>query len=185
MSLPFLLAFNSEKCLFCKNVLIFQPGLSSYIASQLRNRSSGRKPARQQQSRELMEQTQESKSASILVIDDNLEMAEFIRLAIEDLGHTVIERHDGTSGLQAFRDAPNSIDLVLLDVAMPDINGIHILEEIRGLSPGVPVIFVSGFVQGKAEALALGANDVLPKPFSMRDLENAVKAALKASGKTG
>ncbi|MEQ8955346.1 MAG: response regulator [Gammaproteobacteria bacterium] len=119
-----------------------------------------------------------SSPRSILVIDDNQEMAEFIRLAIEELGHIVIERHTGKSGLQAFHDAANSIDLILLDIAIPDINGIHVLEEIRSVSADVPVILVSGFVQSKAEARALGANDVLAKPFNMQNLEDLIKKVL-------
>ena len=127
-----------------------------------------------------MENSSSNSHRSILVIDDNPEMAEVIRLTLEEMGHTVIERHDGGAGLQAFQDAPNSIDLILLDVAMGDMNGIDVLTGVRAVSDSVPVIFVSGYIQSKAEALSLGANGVLVKPFSMRDLEKAVKPLLKS-----
>lgn len=125
-----------------------------------------------------------SRQPRVLVIDDSNEIAEFVRLTLEDSGIEVIETYDGTSGFQLFRTESGTIDLILLDIAMSDINGLNVLADIRTISCSVPVILMSGYIQSISEALSLGANDVLGKPFSMSELEAKAKRWLK-NGKSG
>jgi two-component system chemotaxis response regulator CheY len=115
--------------------------------------------------------------ASILIIDDNASMRLFLRTILEASGHKVAEAEDGHAGLDFYRVRP--ADVILLDMVMPEKDGIETLRELLAEFPAAVVIAMSGVLSGSALdplliARVVGARDVLHKPFSIGDLQDAV-----------
>jgi two-component system nitrogen regulation response regulator NtrX len=116
-------------------------------------------------------------AAAVLVVDDEPTNRHALRLVLEDEGHRVIEARDGAEGLRAV--ATGDPDLVLLDIRMPGLDGIAVLEKLREARPDVPVIMISGHgtIATAVQALRLGAEDFLEKPLE-RDIVVKRVAAL-------
>jgi PAS domain S-box-containing protein len=113
---------------------------------------------------------------AVLVVDDDPDVRRFIVDSLDTLGFRVIEAEDGPSGLELFeRERP---DLLLLDFAMPGMNGAEVAERARRLRPGQRVLFASGYADTAAIEQAAGDAAVLRKPFRLTDLAAAVKGAL-------
>jgi two-component system KDP operon response regulator KdpE len=114
----------------------------------------------------------------ILVIDDEERFARALGISLEARGYEVVVAADGAKGLeQAARAHP---DLVVLDLGLPDLDGVHVLEALRGWSH-VPVVVLSARDEErvKVTALDLGADDYVTKPFGMDELLARVRAALR------
>ncbi|MFT7521226.1 MAG: two-component system OmpR family response regulator [Kiritimatiellia bacterium] len=116
--------------------------------------------------------------ATILVVDDDPNLREVVRYALAREGHTVHEASDGVMGLRVF--ASVNPDLIVLDVLMPELDGLAMCREVRTTSQ-VPIIFLStrGEEVDKVLGLDLGGDDYLPKPFSTRELVSRVHAVLR------
>jgi len=114
----------------------------------------------------------------ILVVDDEPRMIRFIRLNLEHDGFEVTEATDGLAALKQVRDTLP--DLVLLDVAMPELDGFETLRLLREIS-NVPVIMLTarGEEDDRVRGLELGADDYVTKPFSPRELVSRVKAVIR------
>jgi two-component system KDP operon response regulator KdpE len=114
----------------------------------------------------------------ILVVDDEPRMIRFIRLNLEHDGFEVVEATDGLAALNQVRDALP--DLVLLDVAMPELDGFETLRLLREIS-SIPVIMLTarGEEDDRVRGLELGADDYVTKPFSPRELVSRVRAVLR------
>jgi DNA-binding response OmpR family regulator len=113
----------------------------------------------------------------VLVIDDDADLREIIRRALEKAGHAVAEAPNGRAGLDTFRMQP--FDAVVTDLIMPEEDGISALLGIRALSETVRLIAISGGGLNRdagllAAALKLGANAVLEKPFETHELLAAI-----------
>ena len=118
--------------------------------------------------------------ARILTIDDDVNVRSNLVAYLEDSGFDVIEAENGRRGLEVF--AEKSPDLVLVDLRMPVMGGMEVLERLREDAPEVPVIVVSGVgvLEEAVEALSHGAWDYVTKPVTdMRVLEHAVNKALE------
>ena len=122
-----------------------------------------------------------SPSLKILVIEDE----ETVRIGLEDNltleGYEVVSCDNGRSGLETFSE--QSPDLVILDVMMPEMDGLEVCRHIRGLKPDVPIIMLTakcGEID-KVLGLEIGADDYLTKPFGMRELFARIKALLRRS----
>lgn len=117
-------------------------------------------------------------TARVLVIDDEAPIRRFLRVALEAEGHAVIEAGTAREGIAATaRDAPA---LVVLDLGLPDADGLSVLREIRGWSQ-VPVLILSVRADeaGKVEALDAGAQDYVVKPFSVKEFLARVRGLLR------
>ncbi len=119
--------------------------------------------------------------ARVLVIDDDEEHRTLVRHMLVGEGHQVDEALDGAEGLRLFGKSPP--DLVLTDINMPGLDGHEVITAIRVLHPEVPIIAVSGGgAIAKDELLvkasALGAVEIIMKPFEFTQLVGAVKRAL-------
>ena len=116
---------------------------------------------------------------TILVVDDEPHIVRFTAMNLEVEGFNVVTAGNGMEALQAL-DAGDVIDLVVLDVMMPELDGFETLRRIRAES-SVPVIFVTvrGDEADRVAGLDLGADDYLTKPFSPRELVSRIRALFR------
>ncbi len=120
--------------------------------------------------------------ARILVVDDEVDFAEMLSLRLKEVGEIVLSVHNGQDCLKTLEEKDN-IDVVILDIKMPGMDGIEVLKEIRKKFPIVEVIMLTG--HGSAETavkgLKLGAYDYLMKPADFTDLAAKLEGARKRS----
>ena len=121
---------------------------------------------------------------TILVIDDEPPIRKFLRVTLEANGYAVVEAQTGRAGLIAA--ASHAPDLVVLDLGLPDADGVDVARQLREWST-VPVIVVSarGREQDKVVALDAGADDYLTKPFGVAELLARVRVALRHAAVRG
>lgn len=114
----------------------------------------------------------------LLIVDDDPNICEMLRLYLESEGYQVKTANDGADGVNFFKIYEP--DLVLLDIMMPKKDGWQVCREIRELSPK-PVIMITakGEVFDKVLGLELGADDFIVKPFDMKELSARIKAVLR------
>ena len=115
----------------------------------------------------------------VLVVDDESAIRAVLRTSLQGLGFKVAEVARGELALDSLRIAP--ADCVLLDSNMPGIGGLETLRRIRAQAPRLPVLMltVRDAEDDKVQALELGADDYITKPFSMRELTARVRAAVR------
>jgi two-component system OmpR family response regulator len=116
--------------------------------------------------------------ARILVVDDDAHIRQVVRFALEKAGHDVTEAADGRVALDAFARSP--AELVVLDILMPEIDGLEVCRELRRSSE-VPILFLSSRDEelDRVLGLEMGADDYVVKPFSPRELVARVKGILR------
>ena len=116
--------------------------------------------------------------ADILVIEDDKTIQNFIRITLKTKGYRCDLADDGLTGISCFY--ANNPDLILLDLGLPDLDGMEVLDQIRQKSD-VPVIVVSarGMEQEKVGALDAGADDYITKPFNAGELLARIRGALR------
>jgi two-component system OmpR family response regulator len=114
----------------------------------------------------------------ILVVDDDPHLREVVRYALSRQGYTVREAADGAAALRMQAEQP--ADLVVLDIVMPELDGIETCRALRAKSR-VPIVFLSSRDEelDRVLGLELGADDYVTKPFSTRELVARVKAVLR------
>lgn len=119
-------------------------------------------------------------NSTILIVEDDLDIQQFLVDALESYGFQPISCATGTSALQTFET--NNIDLILLDVQLPDRNGFEICETIRKFS-NIPIIFVSCLQDGSdiIHGLELGGDDYVTKPFDLHQLIARIRSNLRRS----
>lgn len=117
-------------------------------------------------------------TARILVADDDPSLREVVRYTLDRAGFEVIEAQDGRVAVERF--AWHSFDLVLLDISMPELDGIEVCKTIRKKSQ-VPIVFLSSRAEelDKVLGLEMGGDDYITKPFSPRELVSRVRAVLR------
>ena len=115
---------------------------------------------------------------TVLVVDDEPPIRRFLRTSLAASGYRVIEAEDAAGGLRSL--VAEKPDLVILDLGLPDRSGIELICEIRRTST-VPILVLSARhdERSKVEALDLGADDYLSKPFGMDELMARLRAALR------
>ena len=120
----------------------------------------------------------------ILVIDDEAGVLKVTRSMLERLGYVVDGFTDATAALAAFTAAPQSSRLAITDFAMPQYDGVGMAQRLWEVSPAFPIILYSGYGSRLTpeEAMRLGFVQLLPKPFQLSALADAVKQALAKSG---
>ena len=120
---------------------------------------------------------------TILVVDDERNIIELVRLYLEQAGFTVAEARDGKQGLE--QHARLDPDLVVLDLMMPELDGMEVTREIRrrGETP-ILMLTARGEDIDRIIGLELGSDDYLPKPFNPRELVARVKAILRRTDPT-
>jgi two-component system, OmpR family, response regulator len=116
--------------------------------------------------------------ASILVVDDEAHIRDVVRYALERDGFSVVTAANGLDALAALREHP--IDLVVLDIVMPELDGLAVCQRLRA-ERALPIVFLSSRSEeiDRIHGLELGGDDYVAKPFSPRELSARVKAVLR------
>src|ERR1700745_3155504 len=119
-----------------------------------------------------------AKTFTVLVVDDEPPLRRFLRTSLAASGYRIVEAEDAAGGLRAL--TTEKPDLVILDLGLPDKSGLELIGEIRRTST-VPILVLSARhdERSKVEALDLGADDYLSKPFGMAELMARLRAALR------
>src|SRR5947199_9045184 len=121
------------------------------------------------------------KSARILLVDDEQSNQTLLSYPLRKDGYEVVRATDGREALDRF--AEQAFDLVVLDVMLPQLDGLEVCRRLRARS-AVPIIMLTAKSEeiDKVLGLELGADDYITKPFSMREFRSRVKAALRRAG---
>jgi two-component system response regulator (stage 0 sporulation protein F) len=117
----------------------------------------------------------------LLVVDDEPEVRHVLQEFLTDRGYEVIAAPNGPDALAVVKS--QKVDLVLLDVALPGMDGVEILRRIAELQPGLPVIMVTANADPgiTSKLLGMGAVDYIQKPFDLDYLDRAVRAQMAAA----
>jgi two-component system KDP operon response regulator KdpE len=117
-------------------------------------------------------------SPKVLVIDDEPPIRKLLRMGLSTQGYEILEAGNGKASLQLLAQKP---DLVILDLGLPDMQGLDLLRMIRARDEKVSIVVLSsrGDETGKVQALDLGADDYITKPFGMDELLARMRAALR------
>lgn len=122
--------------------------------------------------------SREDAVAHVLIADDDRSLREVVRFALERDGHRVTEARDGAEALAAWESG--GADLLVLDVVMPNVDGLAVCRQVRATST-VPIVFLSSRDEelDRILGLELGGDDYVTKPFSPRELATRVKVLLR------
>jgi DNA-binding response OmpR family regulator len=120
-----------------------------------------------------------TRSLRVLLIDDDPSLLESLRSALEDEGHKVVTASGGQSGIDAFRESQRAhrlFDIVITDLGMPYVDGRQVVASIRSMSPGTPIILLTGWGQHVANEneKAPQVDRLLGKPPRIRELRSAL-----------
>lgn len=118
-------------------------------------------------------------SGAILVVDDETNIRRTFARALEPLGREVLTAVNGEEALDRLRE--RELDVILVDLRMPGMDGLEALRRIRALQPGAAVVVISahGTIEEAVEAMKLGALDFVQKPCSPRELQDLVQRILR------
>jgi DNA-binding response OmpR family regulator len=118
----------------------------------------------------------------ILLIEDDPALAKLMKKALVASGYEVEHAEDGLAGLMRVDEAPKKPDLLVVDVMMPELDGLSLVRALKtqGATRRIPVIFVTAKADPKtiAEGISVGAKFYITKPFTIDDLLSKVKRAL-------
>src|ERR1700716_1730637 len=114
----------------------------------------------------------------VLVIDDKPPIGKLLRMGLSTQGYEILEAPNGKISLELLAQNP---DLVILDLGLPDMQGLELLRMMRARNEAVPIVVLSrrGDEAGKVQALDLGADDYITKPFGVDELLARMRAALR------
>jgi two-component system KDP operon response regulator KdpE len=114
----------------------------------------------------------------VLVVDDEPPIRKLLRLGLSTQGYDILDAPSGKVALELIAQKP---DLIILDLGLPDIDGLELLRRMRETNEGVPIVVLSsrGEEAAKVRALDLGADDYVTKPFGMDELLARIRAALR------
>ncbi len=117
---------------------------------------------------------------TILLVDDEDYIVDVGEMMLKGLGYTIITANCGESAVELFKEKGNQIDLVVLDLVMPDMSGEAVFNEIRQIKPDIKVLFASGhYIVDQTQALLqTGRSDFLQKPFNLRQLSSKIRLIL-------
>jgi two-component system, cell cycle sensor histidine kinase and response regulator CckA len=122
---------------------------------------------------------------TVLVADDDHGVRTLVRMLLQRAGYAVVQAASGREAYETMRERGHEVDVVLLDVMMPEMDGHEALPAMRSIDPGMPVVFFSGFDQTEvAEHLADADayTSFIPKPFEKEELLGEIDRALRSRG---
>ena len=116
----------------------------------------------------------------ILVVDDEDAIWDFVIEALQNLGYQVLLAGNGEEAIEIYKNNPNQIDLVFLDMVMPKLGGHSTFYELKAIDPKAKVLISSGYVSEDeiADLIEMGAKGFLPKPHKIKDLAVKIRKIL-------
>jgi PAS domain S-box-containing protein len=119
-------------------------------------------------------------SETILLVDDEPYIIDVAEMMLKGLGYTILSANSGLNAVDLFREKKESIDLVVLDLVMPDLGGEAVFNMIRKINPNIKVLFASGHYMSNQTGTLLqsGSSDFLQKPFNLRQLSTKIRSIL-------
>lgn len=117
---------------------------------------------------------------TILIVDDQETVWDFLIEALQNLGYSVLLAENGEDAVEIYRENPNQIDLVLLDMVMPKLGGHSTFYQLKALDPNVKVLLSSGFVSASSvnDLIENGAAGFLAKPHRIKALAEEIRRIL-------
>ncbi len=114
----------------------------------------------------------------VLVVDDEPPIRKLLRMSLSTQGYEILDAPSGKVALELIAHKP---DLIILDLGLPDVDGLELLRQMREKNEGVPIVVLSsrGEEAAKVQALDLGADDYVTKPFGLDELLARIRAALR------
>ncbi len=118
----------------------------------------------------------------VLVVDDEVNIAELIAMALRYEGWEVRQAHTGSKAVMAAKEF--GPDAVVLDMMLPDFDGLEVLRRMRGTDPGVPVLFLTArdSVEDRVAGLTAGGDDYVTKPFSLEEVVARLRGLMRRAG---
>ena len=118
----------------------------------------------------------------VLVVDDEVNLAELVEMALRYEGWDVRTAHTGTQAVTAARD--HQPDAIVLDIMLPDIDGLEVLRRVRARDAHVPVLFLTArdAVEDRVVGLTAGGDDYVTKPFSLEEVVARLRALMRRAG---
>ena len=115
--------------------------------------------------------------ASVLIVDDERSMRDFLKILLEKEGHEVTTASSGASALDALDK--HTVDVIVSDIRMPGMTGIELLETVKEHSPELPIILITAFASPDDAVLAMknGAFDYISKPFNVDEIKSVIESA--------
>ncbi len=119
--------------------------------------------------------------ASVLIVDDERSMRDFLKILLEKEGHEVTTAESGEKALKI--SAKQTVDVVVSDIRMPGMTGIELLETLKADSPELPIILITAFASPDDAVLAMknGAFDYISKPFNVDEIKSVIESATNKS----
>ena len=108
----------------------------------------------------------------VVVVEDDSGVRRYMVECLQALGHTVVEASDGREGLE--RLSLRTPDLLVVDYAMPGMNGVEVIQAARALAPQLPILMATGYADMRAVTRVIETDQILRKPFQIADLEKAI-----------
>jgi len=124
----------------------------------------------------------------ILVVDDEEDVRDVIRLHLEGAGYNILEAENGEDAIKTLRSEDNlvNVGVILCDIRMPKVNGIECIDFLRREAPGIPVVVVTGYpdTEMAANLMKKGVKDYLVKPVEKEKLLGTVKEMIQRGKET-
>jgi two-component system, NtrC family, response regulator PilR len=123
--------------------------------------------------------------ASVLIVDDERSMRDFLKILLEKEGHKVTTAESGSKALDALEK--QFTDIVVTDIRMPGMSGIELLETIKSQTPEMPVVMITAFASPDDAVLAMknGAFDYISKPFNVDEIKSVIESATRKPNSSG
>ena len=127
----------------------------------------------------------EKGNETILLVDDEEVIIDVGSQLLEKLGYTVIKAQGGEEAIRRYQENREKIDMIILDMIMPDVGGNEVYEKIKKIDPAVKILLSSGYsISGQAmEIMNKGCNGFIQKPFNLKDFSKKIREVLKKASK--
>lgn len=124
----------------------------------------------------------------IMVVDDEADIRNIIKMHLEEKGYNFLEAEDGEQAIKLLKTGDNLVNcgLILLDIRMPKVNGIECIEYFRDQAPGIPIVVITGYPETEmaVDLMKKGVKDYLVKPVESEKLLEIVKKHVSAGKET-
>ncbi len=124
-------------------------------------------------------------SGTILIVDDEEMVLDVGVRVLKKLGYTVLESNNGRHTVELYAKVQDKIDLVILDIVMPDMSGGDVYDRLKEINPDVKVLLASGYsIDDQArEIMERGCDDFIQKPFSLKSMSEKISGILSKKGR--